>query len=377
MSASIIKYNEHDKPIIKIIDGIKMYMGTTQQTKEKYDYSIKMFKHSIETNIFTKLTPSTITVKGKFTNIKFNESDVIKTINEPTGYILEIGCNYGVRINKNPLYLKPKKKNKTSNRGRKPKKKPISKRKLQGSGKYFSSQMTFDIYNPNNGKIYKIKLFRNGGFQAPGVKKPDMSDLLAPIKILRDYLRVNFGNDNINVTHFISVMRNYTCHIKNPQFLIKLKDLEVLLKNNKKRVIKNTLSNIIIELTNTLPTIKDICRQYIESTENDINLAEISHNCERYLGLILKFYRPIPWKADKRTTIKVLRSGKINIDGGNSVEECFELYYWLEKLFNDNKKNILFDMDAEISNSDEYSTDGMVPIYDDDSDYIDTDLIQK
>ena len=76
-------------------------------------------------------------------------------------------------------------------------------------------------------------------------------------------------------------------------------------------------------------TIKNI-QDYIGKYVNKIQIAEIQNNCERYFGLIVKFCRPVPWKINKRTTIKILRSGKINIDGSNSIEESIELYLWLK-----------------------------------------------
>ena len=46
-------------------------------------------------------------------------------------------------------------------------------------------------------------------------------------------------------------------------------------------------------------------------------ISEISLNGERYPGLLVKFLRPIPGKEGKKLTIKILSSGKINLDGAN------------------------------------------------------------
>ena len=335
MSKGEICINTYDPLNSVTIDDIKIYTGTTAYSHIYLNNKINLYKGASQTKIFTELMPSTLTAKGKFSRINFIEEDIIDMLSTPVGgYILKIGCNYGVKINLTPNYIKPPIKVRTSNRGRKPKIKPVSKRKMQGSGDFFSSQITFDIYNPNNSKIYKIKLFRNGGFQVPGINKPDMTDLIVPIKILQTYLKEEFMDDSIEIEYFISVMRNYICRIENNNLLIRLNDLETLLKGLKE--MENT--EPIIELVDLLHTkynllCGNIIKDYIGQKNNTIGIAEMQNNCERYSGLIIKFYRPVPWRMDKRTTIKVLRSGKINIDGGNSIEESYELYHWLESMF--------------------------------------------
>jgi hypothetical protein len=358
--------NKHDMLNYEIFDGIKIYTGTTEYSKRQLDSRINRYQQDLKTNkILTELLPSTLTAKGTFNNVSFNEEDIIEMLTKPVGgYILSIGCNYGVIINPSPDYTSPPKKIRTSKRGRKPKNKPKSKRKLQGSGKYFSSQITFEIYNASNKKIYKIKLFRNGGFQVPGVNKPDMSDLIAPIIILRNYLRDEFMDETIDVQYFISVMRNYICKIANSNVLIRLNELETLLKNFKEADSTIDIDELCSEFDTTM--LEEIKKYMGSENNNTIGIAEIQNNCERYFGLILKFHRPVPWKMNKRTTIKVLRSGKINIDGGNSIEEGLELYYWIEDLFTKYKSTILYDKGDDDENSDAYSVGSAVSIYDDD-----------
>lgn len=371
MSKSQICINKYDPLNFNIVDNIKIYTGTTQYSKKKIDSNIENYKSKIlpSQKIFTPLVPSTLTAKGRFTGINFNEEDIIDMLTTPVGgYILKICCNYGVIINESPDYIAPPVRSRISNRGRKPKLKPKSKRKLQGSGKYFSSQITFEIYNTVSKKIYKIKLFRNGGFQVPGVNKPDMTDLIIPITILRDYLREEFVDDTITVKYFISVMRNYICRLFNPNMLIRLNELETLFKTQKKMDDVDPLYELVDEIKDNLHlNCVDEIQEYIGKKPNDIGIAEIQNNCERYFGLILKFYRPVSWKLNKRTTIKILRSGKINIDGGNSVEEAYELYNWLENIFIDYQSSIIFDTSVNDQSSSDYDVGSGDSIYDDDS----------
>lgn len=371
--------NKYDQLNYNMVEGVKIYTGTTTYSNKQLNKNITYYKDLMapEDKIFTQLVPSTLTAKGKFNNICFNEEEIIDMLTVPVGgYILKIGCNYGVVFNPSPDYVAPPVRVRVSNRGRKPKTKPKSKRKLQGTGKFFSSQITFEIYNVDNNKIYKIKLFRNGGFQVPGVKKPDISDLIAPIKILREYLREEFMDDTIDIQYFISVMRNYICRIINPNMLIRLNELETLLKGLKE------MENLdpVVELIDILHQkhnllCHDVIKDYIGQKNNMICMAEIQNNCERYFGLILKFYRPVPWKMSKRTTIKVLRSGKINIDGGNSIEESYELYHWIESMFAEYTSTILYNPTDVVDESDEYNIGSGESVYDDDLD--DIDFIQE
>jgi hypothetical protein len=361
--------NIYDKSTINTVDGIDIYTGTTEFSKLKVDSNITYYKNLVsdEKTIFTDLVPSTITIKGVFNNIQFNEEHIIGMLSEPSGgYILKICCNYGVLLNKTPLYIKPPAKVRVSNRGRKPKIKKLSKRKLQGSGKYFSSQITFEIYNPESEKIYKIKLFRNGGFQVPGINRPDITDLINPIKELEKYLQTEFLDETIKAKYFISVMRNYICRLKDKDLLIRLNELEILFKSQKDDDEDNPRYELMDDISKKLNLYNpNEIKNYIGKKHNSIGIAEIQNNCERYFGLILKFYRPVSWKLEKRTTVKVLRSGKINIDGANNIEDAYVLYHWLEHIFIQYKNSIFFDKNKESSDSSEYDVGDNVAIYDD------------
>jgi hypothetical protein len=361
--------NKYDPLNYEIVDDVKIYTGTTVYIEKQLKRNIEYYKHKKKgEKIFTELRPSTLTAKGKMSSILFEEENIIDMLSIPdTGYILLIGCNYGVIHNKNPDYIEPEPKKRISNRGRKPKKKPKNKRKIQGSGKYFSSQITFNIYSTETEKIYKIKLFRNGGFQIPGVKRPDMTDLIKPIKILQNYLREEFMDDTISAKYFISVMRNYICRIINHDILVRLNELETLLKDKKD---ENTVNPMYLMLDgiglkfNMCEIAIDCIKECVGEKDNAIGIAEIQNNCERYFGLILKFYRPVPWRMDKRTTIKILRSGKINIDGSNSIEEAYELYHWLEYMFIQHYDEILFDISSNASDSGNYDVKNGTAVYD-------------
>jgi hypothetical protein len=328
----------------EILDGIKIYKGTTVETRKQYESNITYLKSLVpyEDRLFTALQPSTLTAQGCMSNISFDESEIIHMLSEPTGSILMIGCNYGEKLNKE--YKIPKVV-KRSGRGRKPKPKPKSKRRSQGSGKYFSSQITFLNRHPETDVEYKIKLFRNGVFQVPGVKDPSMSDLIAPINILRDYLEYNF-RENVQVLNFMAVMRNYKARLQDVKWHVDLEKLEECI--NREKSYMSFMPYINYTLATLPESRKQKCMKFIGKT-NPMNIAEISYNTDRCFCLILKFYRPMPGDKDKKTTVKLLKKGKINFDGGNSELEVKELYYWLEYIYHKYKDDILVDV-ASIKN---------------------------
>jgi hypothetical protein len=504
-------------------DGIKIYNNIIKEKKDDMNDLILLYKN-LSDKIFTKLIPSTLTAKGNFQNIQFNEEEFIKILRIPSyelNNIIKIGCNFGeiyvypnpykqydietlinaidsyydnkhlliqcnctdtlknideiipciklikkksnkylqlcqkikdklssdqnfskkkiTQINKNFIQLqkfKPLSKDeiddlyntleyyvynkkalnfmteyldilikvisyfikieksclclkryksennlqnldliinkniKESNRGRKPKEKKKNKRKIQGTGKYFSSQITFEVFNKNNSKIYKIKIFRNGNFQIPGVKTPDMTDLLEPLTCLKKYFN-HIIDEDVNISYILSVMRNYTCRVKNIDLTILLDNLEEVF-NLEKNSELDTNYNIYYNL----------CRKYVNNkfakniiyyldTSSIDTICEINNNCERYPGLLIKFNKPTPNKENKKLTIKILSSGKINFDGGNSELEVIELYYWLQYIFGKYWDDIIFDPEKyyHIDNfeSDD-SASGYESIYDDEKD---------
>jgi len=276
---------------------------------------------------------------------------------------------------------------KNSTRGRKPKQKTKKKRKIQGSGAYFSSQITFYIYNHHNDKVTKLKVFRNGRFQIPGGLMPDMSDLINEIKTLQLYfnhilyanssesdikaasINAEVNGDNtkdtnaeingdtdsevkVNIIYAISVMRNYISRIINIPgdtrtiMLQKLEDIFCF----EKTMQANANKSHYIELFNKLQLPSFIEHKiYNYCNTGFYAISEISFNSERYSGLLIKFSRPIPDNPTKKITVKILSSGKINFDGCTSELEVNEIYYWLQYIFNKYWSEIIYDSAEKIN----------------------------
>lgn len=346
-------------PIYKLIDGIKIYDGTTVLSRQEYSEKIAYLQSLTNKSLFEPLQPSTLTAQGEMTIDKFEEEQIISTLTIPTGHILMIGCNYGELFNVNYVHPVPKK---TSGRGRKPKPKPKSRRKVQGNGKYFSSQITFLIEHPVSKCHYKIKLFRNGVFQVPGIRNPDMTDLVEPVNILRDYLSYNFGEE-ILVNSLTAVMRNYKSSLTNSNLHINLEKLEeIILREKINPIYEQFLNHMLTDYdVNHREKIKELMNNY-----NVLNIAEMTYNTDRCFCLIIKFYRPSLLDPSKKTTVKLLKKGKINFDGGNSQQEIEELYAWLQYIYCKHYDDILFDITTISNDTDTDTTDTYTSVYDSD-----------
>jgi hypothetical protein len=224
-----------------------------------------------------------------------------------------------------------------------------TRRKTQGCGKYFSSQITFEIYSAETEKIYKIKIFRNGNFQAPGIRNKEMRDIIKPLFMLVEYLRDQFNVD-IHVSYIISVMRNYLSYIKTPTFVSPIKDhngkpkvlgthiyldkLDERLRQEKNAHYLNPAdAHDIYALLSGKFAKKDALAIYDMMHVTTLQIVGIANNSEKVGGIIIKFDRPIPEKPGKKIAVKVTCAGKINFDGCNSENEVLEIYYWLHNIF--------------------------------------------
>jgi hypothetical protein len=156
-----------------------------------------------------------------------------------------------------------------------------------------------------------------------------MTDLVKPIEILRDYLAYNFAED-VQVMNFMAVMRNYKAKLLNESLYVDLIALEAYI--NSLKSFANFDPYIRYECRSmTKPQINKLIK-FVGKT-NPLNIAEITYNTDKCFCLNLKFYRPIPCDQTKKTTVKLLKKGKINFDGGNSELEMLELYHWLEHIY--------------------------------------------
>lgn len=288
--------------------------------------------------MFTNLSLSTITVESKLSNVKFKENIIIKHLaldEKNIPHVIKIGSNYGEYISKKYIELKtPVKK---SNRGRKKKEKPMPTRKIQGTGNYFNSQITFTILDPhrNDDKFYHLKLFTNGTIQITYVCYENV-DLIKPIidmviKMISkiDLIKIDVAED-IDIVYIKSIMRNYKFNIIENNIFIDL----------------NKFKNILLAFKSFQLNHDNEHFQNNIANNNELLLAFeiglIKCNFEKNTGIIIKFKIPIDNKPNKLTTVKIFSSGKINIVGSNSLEESQQIQSIITTLIYNNKDNILY-----------------------------------
>lgn len=130
---------------------------------------------------FADIKATTFGLSGAFSNILFDESNLIKYVQARLRYpCILANCNFGeastaefksmvasgqistVSMEKSAR-ARAKKRARACRVGGKP-------RKVQGNGTCFNSSILFWIYSEKYGVVYKIRLFRTGQFGLPGTK---------------------------------------------------------------------------------------------------------------------------------------------------------------------------------------------------------------
>ena len=308
-----------------------------------------------------------MTLDGKVTNIRFDKQTAIHGL-YTYKKIIKIGCNYGSHISEDYTSYFNTEKPKT-NRGRKPKK-IESSRKKQGNGSHFNSQITFTIVDEINSSIYQVKLFTNGRLQIPGIGSiketyntdPSIQNIIS--------LLVEFINENQTLKFNCSVMssleyltpilQNYKFKLdleENIEFLdlFSLKKEFSLLKELRSFHIKihsiifhpERYAGLLIKFsTPELITTSPLLNKFIELVKlyrfkkmvkrrNKKEPAPIYEDAEEFekvykiVSMMKTFWaenNKVRKKVKARqTTVKVFKSGKINIDSANSFEEADEI----------------------------------------------------
>lgn len=334
---SRLQFTEDD--LFDIVQGVKVYNGMSKTDPERFEKSINFYKSMIVEPIMTLPRSSTISVTGQLSNIEFNEKIVIDNLPLPEdARILMISCEGGQITQAN---FTPKEKNKKNNASK-------------GKRRQFPSSMQFTIMGETPNSQFKIKLFRNGSVQIPGAKERDLSDIIPPLKVLRDYMRKYMENSNIELMWLSTDMRNYICRLRDDTLRIFISRIHELMRKWR---------HFDIVSVDELETLRQEDKLQ-DSSKTNIKINEIVFNQERRSGINFKFNRPIRHNEGKQLTIKVLQSGKIDFDGANSELEVMELFYWMVYLVQTYWSDLIYDPKVWVamisSDSDDYPA-----IYDD------------
>lgn len=305
-----------------------------------------------EKDAFYQLKHSTASIKFSIESggvpLRFLETELIKKVKPTDGALcstdsaklVKVGCNFGEVLMDGYTEKTPKRN--YTNRGRK-KVAGKNKRKVQGSGKYFNSQLTLfvklnftsfkqkiyidikkrkvnygiyeiDKHDKNaDGEcrllscIYQVKIFRNGQGQIPGLKTENMKEvkrILVPVK------------------NFFNLKMKKKFHILNFY-----------------KFIQNYKTSLIVDMNYEISKLRD----FFAGQDNGVFPKKIYRvKSSTHSKLLVYFNTPISMDKDKRTNLTIYRKGSVNIDGAINRESANQILSYFEKIL-DEHKEFLFD----------------------------------
>jgi len=260
----------------------------------------------------SKIIPTTVTIKASLSNIKFTEEKLVKRL-KPDNNIKSIVSNYGCFYHES--YIKEEM-TKKSNRGRKKIHKPLSNRKPQGNGNAFNSQTSLEIYH--DGRLYPIKVFRNGNIQFPGSSRDRFYSMMFCINtIINKFNELLYnGRELIHLTKLIPVMKNYKYHIK-------MEENEIIyLQGLRDIILRDKLSSPLT----------------IFNVKYGLDQAKVQ----------IKFNTPMfdsseTFNSTKKLTIHIFKSGKVNVQGGLNEAHVLQSYEFIKSIIINNRDYLIYD----------------------------------
>ncbi len=246
----------------------------------------------ITTEYVTKPEATTYTINCEVKNVTIKDETMIKAIiADPTilgERIIGARCNFGEYPLGSPIWhpVKPPK----SNRGRKPKVKPVKNVKKQGSGECLNSQITLAVKidpsaGPNKDDIICVKVFNNGLCQLAGQKPDYYSSSLEVVRYLVNWLSVVAKSPNAQLDSFVANMKNAKMRIRLGTGQTIRKDI------------------LLAELLAQPP-------------EFGLSYATIASNDSKIMA---QFMFNEAGGRRKTVSVKFLASGKINVQGADST----------------------------------------------------------
>lgn len=358
----------------RTVNGTEVRDGMSDMIREKHIRNIAALveRTKDQETLFSRWKPSTITASGLIviinpdktrTALKFREENAIVHIIKRGALlppsIQKVGCNFGEL--QNETYVPPKAKG--SNRlGRRPKKHKKPKRKVQGNGKYMYSQLTIEVVHPTSGRVYKVKVFRTGIIQCPGVQRPDMGDLLDAMGTVEGFMSGLFCK-RVRMVHATALMRNYIWRLLDHNYHVSLERLANIIRAEKRCPANRAFVDY---MTREIPErFRKQVKKYLGNI-NPLGVAEVTYNKDRCFYLLIKFFRATPGNKDKKTTCKLMKSGRVNFDGGLTTKQVIEIHLWLQDLYHRHSAEVIFDIETIVDHTDyETSECEIAPIYDD------------
>jgi hypothetical protein len=250
--------------------------------------------------MFSKLTMFLCTFEAKIGGLTRSVKDFIDQA-DPEGDVKVLNSNYGHKsVAGYENYIKT-----VEQKEARKNKNVLRRRKLQGDGTCFNSAIESVIYLEETGKVYKTKFFttKGGIVQIPGVTNDDLSDGNMVADKWRDFLRVQFGDEKIEIAENSSrpIMMNFKFELLKTSGRIRFN----LLKFSEK------------------------LRGLDEKIPAPFPVKEIKYAVGEEMKLSFKFLMP----DEKTMRVNVFLRGKINILGAKNRTHVNTVYKYFCDLF--------------------------------------------
>ncbi len=363
------------------------------------DYSSIIDTTSVSDKSRVKM--STMTVDAMITNVRFDKETAINGLTL-TKDIVEIGCNYGHLIDETyktmDIYKDRVKKRETDAEA------TNDQRKKQGLGTHFNSQITFtaicnttfDDENPLY-HTYQIKLFTNGRVQIPGLGPLNQDKILNKLfdiiigyiklhpqqLMFRDFMEVKIKNLSPILKNYVSItLGEDDCPYEPRPFvnkhgenafaepMIDLQILEPIFTEYKtKRGLPIYLNSAIFNpqryaamrvkfstpqiITGSYSMDKfiEMAKLYYQQKTRlvkvkPVMLSDSDTKMERVVKMMQNAWahnnKSLKKHKQKQTTVKVFKSGKINIDHANTTHQAEIIRDVIVQTINQNLEQCLY-----------------------------------
>ena len=265
--------------------------------------------------LFSQHEITTISIESKINGVNNQHEKTLPSLSELNDIVVFVGSNFDEKRHHSYPEMTIANTEKKSKRGRKPKEIPASKkvRKIQGNGKYMNSQTSYYVKSKTiPGKIYKAKVFRNGSVQIPGIRMSDMSDGINALMEIKKvvYKAINYtptpedlDNTNIRIT-----MRNYRWKF---------------VEDNDKILNIDTLLAELLNVSNGIP----MNSKQLNKLPGILDIHDIKYNPERFQGLVFRIRSS---NEKDNTSIKIFKSGKVNISTKENTDDVDFIKSWIE-----------------------------------------------
>lgn len=340
------------------------------------------------------ITLSTMTLDGYITNVKFDKVTAIESL-ELTDSVVEIGCNFGHKISEEYKAM-PCYKDRISKKKKRGEQKT---RRSQGLGTHFNSQITFTIITDKDvNNSYQVKLFTNGRVQIPGIGKLSkgndelLDDILTVmVSFIQQYPQTLMLNDTkeVEVDYLSPILQNFKAltlltddcmketrvvHENDKMFqlvpFIDLNEFETALISmsavkrppfpidnmifNPERysgmLIKFSTPKIVTG-SQKIDKLMEMARLYYHKNAARSRMAKPSYNdSDDRITRTVKMMQ-MKWHENskgskkyrkKLTTVKLFRSGKINIDHVNNMEQAKKIREYVVQMLMDSWDTVIY-----------------------------------